>query len=189
MKAWTGGGDRGKTSLLSGERVAKTHARVEACGEVDELNCVVGALVASLPPEDQGLRDELLSVQDDLLRLGARISAGPGSPASARLPAFGPERTHRIEALIDRLEAGLPQIQAFILPGGHPTAAWAHLARAVCRRAERRVIQCSAESGEKGDVGAFGDIIAYLNRLSSLFFTVARVCNRILGVSERPWQA
>ncbi len=188
MKTWTGGGDRGRTSLLSGERVAKTHVRVEAGGEIDELNCVVGALVASLPPEDQGLRSELLAVQDDLLRLGARISAAPGSPASARLPGFGPEHTHRIEALIDRMEAGLPHLQGFILPGGHPAAAWAHLARAVCRRAERRVVQCTLESAA-GEAGPFGDIIAYLNRLSSLFFSVARLCNRIFGVSERPWQA
>ncbi len=189
MKAWTGGGDRGRTSLMSGERVAKTHIRVEAGGEVDELNCVTGALIASLPAEDQGLRGALLAVQEDLLCLGARVSAGPGSPASARLPAFGAENTHRIEAFIDRFEAGLPRLQGFVLPGGHPAAAWAHLARAVCRRAERRVIQCSAETGEPEHGGPLAESVAYLNRLSTLFFSIARLCNRIVGISETTWQA
>lgn len=188
MKAYTGGGDRGNTSLLSGERVAKNHSRIEACGEVDELNCALGALLAALPPEDLGLRSGLLEVQGDLFRLGARLATAPGSPASALLPEFGPEDTRRLEAAIDRLESGLPPLQGFILPGGHPTAAWAHLARTVCRRAERRVVQCSRES-EEADQEVLGDAIAYLNRLSSLLFAVARTCNKLFGVTERTWPA
>ena len=189
MKAYTGGGDRGKTSLLSGERVPKNHSRVEACGDVDELNCALGALLAALPPEDLGLRTDLLEVQGSLFRLGARLATASGSPAFALLPEFGPGDTHRLEAAIDRLEAGLPPLQGFILPGGHPTAAWAHLARAVCRRAERRVVQCSQESAGAEQGQALGDAIAYLNRLSSLLFAVARACNKLLGVTESTWQA
>ncbi|HVP17962.1 MAG TPA: cob(I)yrinic acid a,c-diamide adenosyltransferase [Spirochaetia bacterium] len=187
MKAYTGGGDGGMTSLLSGERVAKTHCRVEACGEVDELSCVVGALIASLPKEDRGLRDELLETQGELFRLGAILAATRGSHASGMFPKFGPEPTRRLEELTDRLEEQLPPLQGFVFPGGHPTAAWAHLARAVARRAERRVVQCFQESAEGRPDAAFGDMIPYLNRLSSFLFAVARFCNSILGVPERTW--
>jgi len=189
VKAYTGGGDRGTTSLLSGERVAKSHSRIEACGDVDELNCTLGALIASLPTKDRGLRGELENVQADLFRLGARLATNPDSAALSLLPTFGPENTRRLEATIDRFEAELPPLQGFILPGGHPTAAWAHLARTVCRRAERRVVQCAHESDRTGPGEPLADAIAYLNRLSSLMFTVARVSNQIFGVAERTWQA
>lgn len=189
MKTYTGGGDRGTTSLLSGERVAKNHCRIEACGDLDELNCTLGALIASLPTEDRGLRSELEDVQGDLFRMGARLATNAGSAALALLPPFGPENTRRLEAAIDRLETELPPLQGFILPGGHPTAAWAHLARTVCRRAERRVVQCKLESDQTDPRELLGDAIVYLNRLSSLLFTVARLCNKILGVTERTWQA
>lgn len=189
MKAYTGGGDRGTTSLLSGERVAKNHCRIEACGEVDELNCTLGALIASLPAEDRDLRDVLENVQADLFCLGARLATNPGSAALAMLPQFGPENTKRLEETIDRLEAELPALQGFILPGGHQTAAWAHLARTVCRRAERRVVECALESDHADPHEPLGDAIAYVNRLSSLLFTVARICNRNFGVPERTWRA
>jgi cob(I)alamin adenosyltransferase len=188
VKAYTGGGDRGRTSLLSGERVAKSHVRIEACGDVDELNCTIGALLAVLPAEDLGLRGELIEVQSDLFRLGARLATAPGSTATALLPPFGPQHRQRIEAAIDRLEAQLPPLQGFILPGGHPTAAWAHLSRTVCRRAERRVVQCSLESSESAPEEAMSDAIAYLNRLSSFLFTAARLCNKAHGVTERTWR-
>lgn len=185
MKAWTGGGDRGVTSLLSGERVSKVHCRVEACGEVDELSCVLGALIAVLPKEDRGLKDELLAVQGELFHLGALLSATRSWQISGVLPQFGPERTRRIEALTDRLDAQVPPLQGFVFPGGHPTAAWAHLARAVCRRAERRVVQCAEDSGQDD---LFGGVLPYLNRLSSFLFVVARLCNSIHGVPEKTWQ-
>ena len=189
MKAYTGGGDAGKTSLLSGERVDKIHCRIEACGEVDELSSVLGALVASLSQEGRELQGELREVQADLFRLGARLSTIPGSSAFAMLPLFGEEQTRRLEAAIDRLEARLPPLQGFILPGGHPSAAWAHVARTVCRRAERRVVRCAGERAETARDEKLGDLIAYLNRLSSYLFSVARECNRIFNVPERTWQA
>jgi cob(I)alamin adenosyltransferase len=189
VKAYTGGGDQGRTSLLSGERVAKSHCRVEACGDVDELSSTIGALLAALPPDQRGLRDELLETQADLFRLGARLATAPGSAASAMLPRFGVEQVRRLEAAIDGLEAGLPALQGFILPGGHPSAAWAHLARTVCRRAERRVVECTLASSQTVQDEAWGDVIAYLNRLSTYLFSVARQCNRIFSVTERTWQA
>jgi cob(I)alamin adenosyltransferase len=189
VKAYTGGGDRGKTSLLSGERVAKTHCRIEACGDVDELNCALGAFIAALPQEDLGLRTELLEAQGDLFRLGARLSTASGSTAASLLPSFGPPQTRRLEAAIDKLEAELPPLQGFILPGGHASAAWAHLARTVCRRAERRVVQCALESKDTDPGQDMEGAIAYLNRLSTFLFTAARVCNKLLGVTERTWQA
>jgi len=185
VKAYTGGGDRGTTSLLSGERVKKSHCRIEACGEVDELNCALGALIASLTSESLGLRELLLEAQANLFRLGALLATSHGSAAASLLPRLGLPQTQRLEAEIDRLEAGLPPLQGFILPGGHPTAAWAHVARTVCRRAERRVVLCSLEEQDN----SLEEAIAYLNRLSTLLFTVARLCNKFFGVAESVWRA
>jgi cob(I)alamin adenosyltransferase len=189
VKPYTGGGDKGRTSLLSGERVAKSHCRIEACGDVDELSSAIGALVASLSSDQRALQDELRETQADLFRLGARLATVPGSSASAMLPPFGTEQIRRLEAAIDGLEASLPSLQGFILPGGHPSAAWAHVARTVCRRAERRVVQCALEHSETSQDESLGDLIAYLNRMSTYLFSVARQCNRIFGVPERTWRA
>jgi len=185
VKAYTGGGDKGLTSLLSGERVKKSSSRIEACGEVDELNCTLGALIASLTSEPLGLRGLLLEIQDDLFRLGALLATSTGADPASLLPGFGLAQTQRLEAIIDRLEAELPPLQGFVLPGGHPTAAWAHIARTVCRRAERRVVHCSLEEKDN----ALTDAIVYLNRLSTLLFTVARQCNNLFGVAESMWRA
>ena len=193
MKAYTGGGDQGRTSLLSGERVAKTHCRIEACGDVDELSSTIGALIASLPSGQRALQEELLETQAELFRLGARLATLPGSSTYGMLPPFGSREIRRLEAAVDRLEADLPSLQGFILPGGHPSAAWAHVARTVCRRAERRVVQCTPVSSEAaGNAAAdeaLGDLVAYLNRLSTYLFSAARRCNRIFSVAERTWRA
>jgi cob(I)alamin adenosyltransferase len=177
------GGDRGMTGLLSGERVPKTHPRVEACGEVDELASVLGAVAAALPDTEAGLRSEIVAVQEDLLRVGARVAATPGSPAAAMLPPLSEQRLAAVEESSRKMEASLPRLQSFIVPGGHPSAAWAHVARAVCRRAERRVVALAGE-----DPGVAEGVIAYLNRLSAWLFDLARWCNRMHGVPEMTWK-
>ena len=187
MKTNVGSGDRGMTSLLSGERVPKSHARVEACGEVDELCSVLGACAASLSPDQGGLQSELQQIQSDLLRIGAWLATSPGSPTRELLRMIGAERTRELEASVDSIEAELPPLQSFLLPGGHPTAAWAHVARTVCRRAERRVqVLATADVEDTGN--ALGEILPYLNRLSTYLFAVARSCNSLHGVPDVTWK-
>jgi cob(I)alamin adenosyltransferase len=175
------------TSLLSGERVPKSHARVEACGEVDELASVLGACAAALSADQAELQREIQHVQSDLLHIGAWLATSPGSPTREMLRMIGAERTKEVEDSIDRLEAELPPLQSFLLPGGHPTAAWAHVARTVCRRAERRVQFLATDGGE--DAGkALGGILPYLNRLSTYLFVLARSCNKLHGVPDATWK-
>jgi cob(I)alamin adenosyltransferase len=187
VKTNVGSGDRGITSLLSGERVPKSHARVEACGEVDELASVLGACAATLSAEQAELLREIQSIQGDLLHIGAWLATSPGSPTRQMLRTIGADRLREIEDAIDRLESALPPLQSFLLPGGHITAAWAHVARTVCRRAERRVQSLPDEPGEALGESP-GGIIPYLNRLSTYLFTFARYCNKLHGVPDATWK-
>jgi cob(I)alamin adenosyltransferase len=183
MKIYTRTGDRGTTSLGSGERVPKTDDRVEAYGSVDELNSVLGALAAAFPPALDHLRGEIENIQSLLLRTGALLAATPGSPRARDLTPVAQEDAQELEKAIDRMEEALPPLSAFILPGGHACAAWAHMARTVCRRAERRVVGIS-----HGDEQALALIIIYLNRLSDYLFVLARYCNMATGGSDTLWQ-
>ena len=187
MKTNVGSGDRGITSLLSGERVPKSHSRVDACGEVDELSSVLGAFAAALSTEHGDIQQEIQGVQSDLLHIGALLATSPGSPTREMLRTISPDRLREIEDAIDRLESELPPLQSFLLPGGHATAAWAHVARTVCRRAERRVQSLAAEAGEPEIESAAG-ILPYLNRLSTYLFALARCCNKLHGVPDTPWK-
>lgn len=193
MKIYTQTGDQGKTSLISGERVPKSHPRVRACGEVDELNAVVGALAAHLPPGSEAVMTELRRIQSDLLQVGAWLSATPGSETQIRLTPMGPEAARRIEDLIDALSAGLSELKAFILPGGHASAAWSHVARTVCRRAERSVIELTTQSEARPDgqptvASPLGPVVMFLNRLSDYFFVLARYLNQQAGIADISWQ-
>ena len=187
MKTNVGSGDRGITSLLSGERVPKSHLRVDACGEVDELSSVLGACAAALSPAHTDLQREIQGVQSDLLHIGAWLATSPGSPTRQMLRTISPGRLREIEDAIDRLEAELPPLQSFLLPGGHATAAWAHIARTVCRRAERRVQSLAAEAEVPVTESAEG-ILPYLNRLSTYLFALARYCNKLHGVPDTTWK-
>ena len=187
MKTNVGSGDHGLTSLLSGERVPKSHARVEACGEVDELSSVLGACAAALPAARADLQREIQGVQADLLGIGALLATSPGSPTRQMLRPIGPDRMRQLEGAIERLERELPALQSFLLPGGHPTAAWAHVARTVCRRAERRVQSLADEAGATAGQPTDG-ILPYLNRLSTYLFALARYCNKLHGVADIPWK-
>jgi cob(I)alamin adenosyltransferase len=176
MKIYTGGGDRGKTSLFSGERVNKSDLRVEAYGDVDELNSLLGALVAFLPSGETTLSGEIQRIQSDLLHIGAWLAVTPGSPASQELQD------------ISREEEELPALKDFLLPGGHVSAAWAHVARAVCRRAERHVVRLLAETAEDETSLQLRGVVTYLNRLSDYLFVLARYCNKIQGQPDTIWK-
>lgn len=188
IKIYTGSGDRGNTSLFSGERLSKDHDRVEAYGDVDELNSVLGALVALLPKEKTELVEEIQRIQSDLLHVGAWLATTPDSPALADLEEITEERVGALEMGIDRMEKDLPGLREFILPGGHISASWAHVARTVCRRAERHVVRLSDRSGECERAGQLRGVLVFLNRLSDYLFVVARHCNQIMGVPDILWK-
>lgn len=172
-KITTKTGDGGTTGLGDGSRVPKTHPRIHAIGEVDELNCVVGLLLTEALPA--ALREAMLDVQHDLFDLGGELSI-PG------YIAIGEAHVARLEALSGALNVELPMLKDFILPGGSRAAAYAHLVRTVCRRAERAVLLLAAQE----TVSDFARI--YLNRLSDLAFVLARVLNRAAGQPDVLWR-
>jgi cob(I)alamin adenosyltransferase len=181
MKIYTRTGDQGDTALFGGGRVPKDHPRVAAYGDVDELNSVLGVVRATEPAE---FFDPLFeSIQRDLFSIGGQLAAPDPMPvAKALVKASLPlDRVTEFERLIDESENQLPPLRAFVLPAGTPKAAALHLARTVCRRAERSVVRLAHES----EVPGF--FIVYLNRLSDLLFTLARVANHRSGVRDVVW--
>ena len=189
MKIYTKKGDRGKTSLFSGEEVSKSHTRIEAYGDLDELNSIIGALVASLPAEPCAELGTLNSIQADLLNLGSWLAMSPSSSGQiSKLEPFALERIRFLEESIDRLQRMLPELHEFILPGGHTSSAWAHIARTVCRRVERRVVALREKEGSGGtDSASLENGLVYLNRLSDYFFMMARWCNLKHGMTDKIW--
>lgn len=187
MKIYTRRGDEGETGLLGGDRVPKTDRRVEAYGTVDELNAAVGVARSLARASDRDLLDDrrLKRIQDDLFAVGARLAAA--DPARARekglVPDFPPGRVEDLEAWIDELDEELPELDAFVLPGGSPAGAHLHAARTVCRRAERAVVRLAREHEDLTEV-----VLPYLNRLSDLLFTLARAANRRAGAPETEWE-
>jgi cob(I)alamin adenosyltransferase len=179
VKIYTKTGDTGETSLFDNSRVSKADARVDAYGEVDELNACLGAARAA--GVDADVAAALESIQKDLFAIGARL-ADPSSRIADRVTkaAVSDEQVRRLEHTIDRLETGLPALRRFILPGGSPSGSLLHLARTVCRRAERRVVGLGPGSVEP-------NVIIYLNRLSDLLFVMARAVNQRVGVRETEW--
>jgi cob(I)alamin adenosyltransferase len=172
-KIYTRTGDDGTTGLGDGTRVTKDHPRVEAFGTVDELNSVLGLLLAETLPED--IRAALTDIQHDLFDLGGELSV-PGRAA------ISDARVTELEHALDHLNAALAPLKEFILPGGSRAAALAHLARTVCRRAERHVVTLA-----KVEVLS-PTVIRYLNRLSDLLFVMARTLNRAAGQTDVLWQ-
>lgn len=188
MKIYTGSGDRGKTSLFSGERLSKNNVRIEAYGDVDELNSYLGVLAAALGP-DSDSRSELLAIQSMLLHAGAWLATTPLSSSTAALDVFDEEHIRALESAIDRMEQALTPLNAFILPGGQMTAALAHVARTVCRRAERHVVAISdtRKNGQQRPE-SYRLLLVYLNRLSDYLFVLARYCNQIAGEEDLVWK-
>lgn len=173
MKIYTRTGDAGQTSLFGGSRVAKNDARIEAYGTIDEMNSFIGVARASWPssPVDH----ELDAVQNDLFDLGAQLAA----PGNEQFMGVDPQRITALERAIDDLERELTPLANFILPGGSEAAANLHVARTVCRRAERLIVGLNSPPETS---------IAYLNRLSDYLFVAARVANASQGISDVIWR-
>lgn len=189
MKVYTQTGDRGKTSLLSGERILKSDLRIRAYGEVDELSAVIGVLAAALASDQEQELAVLQAIQSDLFQMGGWLSATPGSEARKQLTPMSENHWRALEKHIDALSDDLPELKSFILPGGLPASAWAHMARTVCRRAERGVIELAVAQSSAGQGEAdLVDIRIYLNRLSDYFFVLARFLNHQAGVADVVWR-
>jgi len=178
MKIYTRTGDKGKTSLIGGKRVSKTHQRLEAYGTIDELNAHIGLLLAQLPA-DESERTTLLQVQNILFVVGAQLATPPEVTGTLTVT---PEMLSMLEEAIDRIDAGLPPLKAFVLPGGTQAASQCHVCRTVCRRAERRVLALASRATIPSE------LTSYLNRLSDYLFVLSRKINNEQGMQEIFWQ-
>lgn len=178
MKIYTKTGDEGQTSLFGGKRVSKADLRIETYGTIDELNSWVGLL---RDQEVNGKRKEVLvEIQDRLFTIGSLLAVEPGN-TKVKVPQLRPEDVVFLEKQIDQMETKLEPMKSFVLPGGHASVSYGHVARTVCRRAERLTIAlATAESVEP-------EIIKYLNRLSDYFFVLCRMMTKELGVDETLW--
>ena len=177
FKIYTKQGDKGDTSLYGGQRLEKSHVRIEAYGTVDELNACVGLLRDHCTEED--VRAFLRTVQDRLFDCGANLATPPGKDLP--VPALRESDIQELEDAIDEYDEQLPELRHFILPGGHPTISYCHLARVVCRRAERRIVALATEEAVEPM------LIRYFNRLSDYLFVLARYLGFKLGVEEVKW--
>jgi cob(I)alamin adenosyltransferase len=178
MKIYTKTGDDGTTGLFGGSRVPKASPRVEAYGTVDETNAAIG--VARAAKLETSIDAVLAQVQVDLFTLGAELACVPGKEEKLKMTLLAKSDAERLERAIDEAEHGLPALKTFVLPGGTPQAAALHLARTVCRRAER-VVLALVDSPPRAE------LVIYLNRLSDLLFTLARKANHVQNVDDVPW--
>ncbi len=179
MRIYTRTGDEGTTSLFAGGRVSKGHVRLHAYGTIDELNAVLGLVVAAGVASQ--LEEALLRVQSELFVVGGDL-ATPSKSANAAITRVSFEMTARLEQEIDTWEGALPELRNFILPGGGLSGAFLHQARTVCRRGERWIVQLAAVE----DVNP--DVLKYVNRLSDWLFVAARLANIEAGKSEAIWK-
>jgi cob(I)alamin adenosyltransferase len=179
MRIYTRKGDAGQTSIWGGRRLPKNDARMEAIGAVDECNAAVGWALASGPPD--ALAPVLLTAQRRLCIVGSELMAPDRTGGGSSLPRLAEQDVSDLEAAIDSLQQTLPELRNFILPGGTPAAAALHVARAICRRAERRVATLSQAEGTVAVVPA------YLNRLGDLLFVAARLANHAAEVPDVVW--
>lgn len=180
MKIYTKTGDKGETSILGGKRLPKSHLRIEAYGTVDELNSHVGLVKDQ--EVNQKRQDLLLNIQNQLFIIGSILATDP-EKSNVKIPSLYEKDIQVLEEAIDAMNEEIPPLTNFVLPGGHPAISFGHLARTVCRRAERNTIALSLE--EKVDEL----IIQYLNRLSDYFFTLCRKMHQELDIPEIPWKS
>lgn len=190
MKIYTKTGDKGQTALIGGRRVSKADLRIDTYGTVDELNAWIGLLRDQ--PVNAARRDLLKEIQDRLFTIGSELATDPnryakvtGTPKKTikrELPAIKPEDVFLLEQEMDTMDASLPELRAFVLPGGHQSVSFCHLTRTVCRRAERLVISLNSQA----QVDEL--VIQYLNRLSDYLFVLSRMMAQDLTVGEVIWE-
>jgi cob(I)alamin adenosyltransferase len=184
-KVYTGKGDLGQCSQLSGERIMKYADHVEAGGDVDELSSVLGLLVSVLPQRASWLSTEIEQIQESLFQIGALISADLNSPLLRKLKPVSWKQVRSLEQSIDFMDQQLPELKRFIIPGGHISAAQANVGRSVCRRAERHVVKSIKNYNLKELPEVLKNVPAYLNRLSDYLFVVGRYCNFLTNSIEQ----
>jgi cob(I)alamin adenosyltransferase len=181
MKIYTKTGDKGTTSLIGGTKVSKAHLRIEAYGTIDELNSYIGLCNDLL--SDTNSNTILPEVQDRLFTIGAALACDPEKETKMKIPDLKEEDIILLEKEIDKMDAVLPSMKSFILPGGHPAISHLHVARCICRRAERSCVRLESGNNEVEPI-----IQKYLNRLSDYLFILARYTGHLLGVAEIPWK-
>ena len=179
MKIYTKKGDKGTTGLIGGTRLPKHHVRIESYGTVDELNSYIGLLRDLITTQET--TEVLIEVQDRLFTIGSLLAADPVK-SKMELPQLAESDITFLEEQIDKMDEQLPPMRFFVLPGGHPTVSHSHIARCICRRAERLVSQLS----ENEPVNPL--VLAYMNRLSDYLFTLSRKLAVDLGAEETPWK-
>lgn len=187
MKIYTRTGDKGETSLFTGQRVPKSDPVVDALGTVDECNCCIGLAIAMIGNSSShlsGVKEQLEIIQHALFDVGAALATPHTSASESKIEKtrFDHEETEMLEKWIDEMDEQLPKLHAFILPGGHPCGAMLHLARSTCRRAERLVVPIA----HKADVSKH--VMIYLNRLSDYLFVLSRYVNHKMKCPETTWE-
>ena len=181
MKIYTKAGDQGKTSLIGGTRVPKSHIRIESYGTVDELNSFIGLLSDLV--EDTKIKTDLKEIQDRLFTVGSSLACDPEKESALRIPDLKEEDITGLELAMDQMNEVLAPMKSFIIPGGHQAISTAHIARCVCRRAERWCVNMQEE-----DLFVETLVVKYLNRLSDYLFTLARYIGHLNGVTDIPWK-
>jgi cob(I)alamin adenosyltransferase len=180
-KIYTKTGDKGKTALIGGTKVPKSHIRIESYGTVDELNSFIGLLGDQL--NDRQLRHFLKEIQDRLFTIGASLATDPDKEPKMKIPDLRETDIAELEGQMDQMNAGLEEMKSFIIPGGHQAVSIAHICRCVCRRAERICVDMQVQ-----DLFIDPLVIQYLNRLSDYFFVLARYISKQLNVGEITWK-
>lgn len=181
FKIYTKTGDLGKTSLIGGTKVAKSHIRIESYGTVDELNSYIGLVSDHIDHDNSKII--LKEIQDRLFTIGSSLACDPDKEPLMKIPDLKEADVVVLEKEIDKMNEELPAMKSFILPGGHVAVSTAHIARCVCRRAERLCVNM-----QQHDVFVDPLVIKYLNRLSDYLFVLARYIGHLLGVAEIPWK-
>ncbi len=182
QKIYTKTGDLGKTSLIGGTKVPKSHLRIETYGTIDELNSYIG-LLSDLVTDDDHIKTLLKEIQDRLFTIGSSLACDPEKEPLMKIPDLKEEDVVLLETEIDQMNEVLPPMKHFILPGGHSTLSTAHITRCVCRRAERLCVNM-----QEHDLFVDPLVIKYINRLSDYLFVLSRKLGQLLKVAEIAWK-